>query len=69
MRLIIDFMSTGIYAGYDEYRNYELDNLLLPQDVRLVGKLGIDLEKEAMKHAIPEFLQFNILEGDIRNVC
>lgn len=62
-------MSTGIYAGYDEYRNYELDNLLLPQDVRLVGKLGIDLEKEAMKHAIPEFLQFNILEGDIRNVC
>ena len=62
-------MSTGIYAGYDEYRNYELDNLLLPQDVRLVGKLGIDLEKEAMKHASPEFLQFNILEGDIRNVC
>ena len=62
-------MSTGIYAGYDEYRNYELDNLLLPQDVRLVGKLGIDLEKEAMKHAIPEFLQFNILEGDIRNGC
>lgn len=62
-------MSTGIYAGYDEYRNCELDNLLLPQDVRLVGKLGIDLEKEAMKHAIPEFLQFNILEGDIRNVC
>lgn len=57
------------YSGYDTYRSYKLNKLLLPQDVRLAEELGIDIEKDAMEHAIPEFLKFNILEGDIRNVC
>ena len=60
-----------LYTGYDWLRKQKLPKLLIPVSI----SLGMDLFgndkilKKAMNTAIPEFLKYNILEGDIRNVC
>lgn len=56
---------------YDHLRNEKLDHLAIPASIQIgIDLLGneIILEK-AYEQAIPEFLKYNILEGDIRNVC
>ena len=45
--------------------------LLYPRDVILVAKLdaSLDVKEQCLKEAIPEFMRFNIVESEIRNVC
>ena len=51
---------------YDEIRQYKLEKPLFPADTDLSEKLlGKDARREAMDHAIPEFLNFNIVECEI----
>lgn len=57
------------YAGFGPFRSLKLENTLYPTDILLLESLGIMEKSEAEKHAIPEFLRHNIIEGDIRNVC
>ena len=53
--------------NYNEMRTYKLDHKVYPIDAVLVDHLhGDDTEKmELEKGAIPEFLRFNIIEGNI----
>ena len=55
---------------FDDIRQCKLEKVLYPLSLQAmslaVGKQ--DMQKEAEKSAIPEFLRFNIIESDVRNV-
>lgn len=71
---MVDYLSriNGIplCTKYDEIRTHSLKEPLYPKDVRLVAKLhkDFDVRKKCKQEAIPEFLRFNIIESEIRNV-
>ena len=53
---------------FDEYRTYRLEEVLWPEDVEMLGKyMSKEYKKELYDNAIPEFLNFNIVEGDLRD--
>ena len=53
---------------YEIIRQYKLEKTIFPADIELSEKLlGKDAHEEAMRHAIPEFLNFNIVECEIIN--
>lgn len=60
-----------ICTAYDNLRKLKLPELAIPVSIRLGIKMfgNDDMFQEVYKQAIPEFLKYNILEGDIRNVC
>jgi len=60
-----------VNAGYGYIRKYTMENLIYPEGVDFICYLeGNDkCREEYLKEAIPEFLQFNIVEGNIRNVA
>lgn len=55
---------------YDPMRIYALKEPLYPRDIALAARLNPDgdARERAMREAIPEFLHFNIVERDVRNV-
>lgn len=53
---------------YEGIRRYKLEKTIYPADTELSEKLlGKDARKEALEHAIPEFLDFNIVECEVLN--
>ena len=51
---------------YDEIRKYKLEKKVYPSDMLLSEKLlNKDFSKETEKKAIPEFLEFNIVECEV----
>ena len=53
---------------YEDIRRYKLEKTVFPADTELSEKLlGKDAQQEALDHAIPEFLNFNIVECEIIN--
>lgn len=56
--------------SYEKYRAYKLKDILFPSSVELLSVLlkNDTLKKDALNNAIPEFLHFNIVEGEIENV-
>lgn len=56
---------------YNDLRNGRLKQPIFPRDIELAAKLdsGLDWRTKAMDEAIPEFMRFNIVEKEIRNVC
>lgn len=55
---------------YDDIRSQSLKSALYPRDVLMAARLcrELDRRKECLKTAIPEFLRFNIVESEVRNV-
>lgn len=72
---MVDYLSREnglpLCNDYEDIRNCKLSEPLYPRDVLLAAKLGdaFDMREQCRKEAIPEFLRFNIIEGEIRNVC
>ena len=72
---MIDYLSREndlpMCNDYEDIRNYSLSEALYPRDVLLAEKLddSLDVKAQCRKEAIPEFLRFNIIESEIRNVC
>ncbi len=56
---------------YDVIRTQSLREPLYPRDVMMAVKLHADLDirERCRQEAIPEFVRFNIIESEIRNVC
>ncbi len=55
---------------YNEIRNFKLEEPIWPQDAYLLKKImPKSYEENLLMGAIPEFLQFNIVEGDLRDAC
>ena len=71
---MLDHLSTlnGIppCSNYDDLRKAKLAHPLFPSEVLLLCALlhSDSPKEEALSKAIPEFLRFNIVECDIRNV-
>ena len=56
---------------YDDLRSVKLAEPLYPAMISIVAEeSGNDtLKKKCMEEALPEFKKYNIIEGDIRDVC
>ena len=74
MLAMLDYLSriNGIpyVEDYNYIRQYKLEKLLFPKDIVLLASVMKDNSyyEKALEEAIPEFLRFNIVEADIRNV-
>ncbi len=72
---MVDYLSREndlpLCNDYEDIRNCSLPEPLYPRDVILAAKLdaSLDVKEQCLKEAIPEFLRFNIIESEIRNVC
>jgi len=58
-------------AGYDDIRKYRLEEPIFPEGVDFLCYLykNDTPREEFLKKAIPEFLWYNIVESNIRNVA
>lgn len=56
------------YAGFNEYRHYKLEKPIYTSDVVISEKLGMPMKAMAEENSIPEFRQYNIMEGSLRDV-
>ena len=71
---MIDYLSREndipICNKYDDIRSQSLKSPLYPKDVVMAAKLSpaLDRRSECRKAAIAEFLRFNIIESEVRNV-
>lgn len=52
--------------GYDDIRKFKMDFTVYPYSFNFMTE---DLIRNALKEAIPEFWEHNIIEGDVFNVC
>lgn len=72
---MVDYLSREndfpLCNGYEDIRNCTLSEPLYPRDVILAAKLytSLDVKEQCLKEAIPEFMKYNIIESEIRNVC
>jgi len=72
---MIDYLSREnnipLCSRYEELRSMKLKRTVYPASV-IVASLAAKSDrfrKEALADSIPEFLRYNIVEGEVRNVC
>lgn len=71
---MVDYLSRvneiPLCTKYDDIRTHSLKKPLYPRDVMMAAKLNkkLDIREQCRREAIPEFLRFNIIESEIRNV-
>lgn len=71
---MIDYISRinsiPICTNYNDIRSQKLKEILYPKDVVLLDMIenSDKNRKESLENAIPEFLHFNIVENEVRNV-
>lgn len=71
---MIDYLSrengVPLCNRYDDIRSRALNAPLYPKDVVMAAKLSpaLDRREECRRNAIPEFMRFNIVESEVRNV-
>ena len=71
---MVDYLSrendVALCDKYDYQRTARFEETVYPGDINMLSMLlGHDKYKErAFKNAIPEFLRFNIVESEVRNV-
>lgn len=74
MLAMLDYLSrendVPLCTQYDEIRKKKLKNALYPSGILMAAKVAKSdkIMQQALKEAIPEFLQFNIVESEVRNV-
>ena len=72
---MLDYLSrennVPICKNYNDIRSSKLQKLVYPSSVVILCKtMNSDKPKEEIiRMAIPEFLRFNIVESEVRNVC
>ena len=72
---LLDYLSrlnhVPLCTNYQDIRGAKLQSPLYPSSVLLLCKaLNSEAPKEELLHrAIPEFLRFNIIESEVRDVC
>lgn len=71
---MVDYLSKEndlpIADKYDSIRACSLSEPLYPRDIVLASKIdkNSNIKKQAIDEAIPEFIRFNIVERDVRDV-
>ena len=72
---MVDYVSREneipLCTRYDDIRRQKMKDMIYPLSVVLLDEaMGSDQNREdSLAHAIPEFLRFNIVESEVRNVC
>lgn len=63
--------SLPICTNYNDIRSQKLEKLHFPAGVEVSYAATGDesIKSKAMANAIPEFMRFNIVENEVRNVC
>ena len=58
-------------TDYDDIRKQKLEKPLFPEGLILEAAAtgNSNIKEEALANAIPEFLRFNIVESEVRDVC
>ena len=75
MLAMVDYLSREnrlpLCTNYDSIRCTSLKETVYPRDIELAARLdpSLDIRKQAVAESIPEFIRFNIVEKDIRNIC
>ena len=70
----VDYLSRlnniPLCSKYNDIRAHSLAKPLYPRDIILSAKLSsdFDIREKSKTEAIPEFLRFNIVESEVRNV-
>lgn len=59
-----------ICAQYNDLRNMKLKKIIYPSSVLVASRIARNdnLKRKAMEESIPEFIKFNIVESEVRNV-
>lgn len=69
---MVDYLSkmngVPLYSKYDYMRKYKLKDRIYPLSITISAKIDNKSEEEYIDDAIPEFLKYNIVEGDTFNV-
>ena len=71
---MLDYISrvndVPLCSEYDDLRRCRLQNTLYPRGIRVLSAVAgnDDAMKESEREAIPEFMRFNIVESEVRNV-
>ena len=71
---MVDYLSRmneiPLCTKYNDIRTQSLREPLYPRDIVMAAKLhpSLDIRKQCMQEAIPEFLRFNIIEKGVRDV-
>lgn len=72
---MLDYLSrekdVPLCKNYNDIRTTKLQRPVYPSSVMVMCEvMNLDVPKEeCLQKAIPEFLRFNIMECDVRNVC
>lgn len=71
---MVDYLSRQndlpICTNYNDIRKHKLSKIVYPSGVSIKAAVLHDekVKEEAVKKAIPEFMRFNIVESEVRNV-
>ena len=71
---MVDYLSKlndlPMCTNYNDIRKQKLSQTVYPSSVLMKGAVMKDdkIKEEAIKSAIPEFMRFNIVESDVRNL-
>lgn len=72
---MVDYLSREnglpICEDFNDIRACSLKEPIYPRDISLAVRISADLDQRTlcMQEAIPEFMRFNIIESEVRNVC
>ena len=72
---MVDYLSKEndipLYNKYNNIRNTKLDEMIYPAGIILLSFLydSNEPKERSLRESIPEFLKYNIVEAEIRNVC
>lgn len=72
---MVDYLSrendVPLCTKYNDIRSQKMKDVIYPASIILMDEtMKTDKHKqESLTHAIPEFLRFNIVESEVRNVC
>ena len=72
---MVDYLSREnqlpLCKNYDSIRATSLKKTIFPRDIELAASLdpSLDIKEQAAAESIPEFIRFNIVEKEVRNVC
>lgn len=72
---MLDYISrvnnVPICNRYEELRHLKLKKPLFPAGILILAKVNNDntIKKKALAHSIPEFIRFNIVEYEVKNIA
>ena len=74
MLAMLDYVSRindiPICTQYENLRHMKLKKVLFPASVLVLSQVNNDngIKEKAVNESIPEFIRFNIVESEVRNV-